>query len=143
MKTGAIVIILVIMALVAGAGWYLISQGNDTSGSSDSLDNELVVDGNQDGNSNSGTETSSPQTYNIVIENFAFSPSELRIKKGDSIVWTNQDSVRHTVTSDSGNELGSGLLSQGQTYSHTFNTRGTFAYHCAPHPNMKAKIIVE
>ena len=74
---------------------------------------------------------------------FAFSPSGLTIKKGDSVVWTNQDSVGHTVTSDSGSELDSELLSTGESYSYKFANAGIYEYHCTPHPSMKAKIIVE
>ena len=57
--------------------------------------------------------------------------------------WTNRDSVRHTVTSDSGNELDSELLSQSGSYSHTFAQTGTYDYHCKPHPYMTGTIIVE
>src|SRR3989338_1937486 len=46
-------------------------------------------------------------------------------------------------SSGSGSELGSSLLGQGETYSYTFSTPGIFNYHCAPHPYMKGKIIVE
>lgn len=80
---------------------------------------------------------------NIEIKNFAFSPSTLTIKVGETVTWTNNDSTSHTVTSDSGNELSSGSISPSQTYSHTFNTAGTFDYHCSIHSSMKGKIIVE
>ena len=83
------------------------------------------------------------QTNNIEIANSAFSPAELTIKVGDTITWTNRDSASHTVTSDSGTEISSDSLSNGQTYSYTFNTAGTFEYHCTIHPSMKAKIIVQ
>jgi amicyanin len=83
------------------------------------------------------------KTYTMDIKGFAFANTELKIKKGDTIIWTNQDSVGHTVTSDSGSELDSPMIAKGETYSHTFNTVGTFNYHCTPHPNMKAKVIVE
>lgn len=83
------------------------------------------------------------KTYFVDISNFAFSPSELKIKKGDKVIWTNKDAARHTVTSDSGGELDSQYLSKGNTYSHTFNEAGTFSYHCAPHTYMKGRIIVQ
>ena len=86
---------------------------------------------------------SGPQTYDVEIKNFAFSQSTLTIKKGDTVKWTNNDGASHTVVSDSGSEINSGTLAPGQSYSHTFNDAGTFAYHCAIHPSMKAKIIVE
>ncbi|MCX6833184.1 MAG: plastocyanin/azurin family copper-binding protein [candidate division Zixibacteria bacterium] len=41
-----------------------------------------------------------------------------------------------------GPELGSSVLSSGQTYSHTFKTAGVFHYHCGVHPSMKATITV-
>ena len=84
-----------------------------------------------------------PTTHAIDIKAFTFSVKELKVKRGDTVIWTQQDSVGHTVTSDTGSELGSPVLSVGQTYSHTFTTKGTFAYHCTPHPGMTAKVVVE
>ena len=84
-----------------------------------------------------------PQDYEIEIEDFAFAPTTLTIKKGDSVMWKNRDSVSHTVTSDSGEEINSQSLNIDQTYSHTFSNPGTYTYHCTPHPRMKGTIIVE
>jgi len=84
-----------------------------------------------------------PQTYELDIENFVFEPFELKIKVGDTVIWTNRDSVAHTVTSDSGTLLDSPYLSKDGQYSHTFTEEGIFSYHCKPHPNMKGRIIVE
>ena len=78
----------------------------------------------------------------VIMKGFAFNPAELTVKKGTTVTWTNQDSAPHTVTSDSGSELSSATLSNGQSYSHTFNEAGTFAYHCSVHPMMKAKVVV-
>jgi plastocyanin len=33
-------------------------------------------------------------------------------------------------------------MASGQTYTQTFNTAGTVAYHCAIHPDMTGTIIV-
>ena len=78
----------------------------------------------------------------VVMKGFAFNPAELTVKKGTTVTWTNMDSAPHTVTSDSGSELSSATLSNGQSYSHTFTEAGTFAYHCGVHPTMKAKVVV-
>jgi len=83
------------------------------------------------------------KTYNIEIKDMQFSPSELTIKKGDKVTWTNKDSAPHTVTSDSGSELDSASLSTDETYSNIFNAAETYAYHCKIHPSMKGKIIVK
>ena len=77
------------------------------------------------------------------IENFSFNPSELKIKRGETVAWENKDFAAHTIVSDFGNELSSAALSKGKTYSHAFNAAGAFDYHCGVHPSMKAKIIVE
>ena len=94
-------------------------------------------------NNNPQKQNTAEVTKNIEITNNAFFPDTLTIKVGETIVWTNKDSAKHTVTSDTGAELSSQMLSTGNTFSHTFNTAGTFAYHCEVHPSMKATIIVE
>lgn len=83
------------------------------------------------------------QGKSVDITNFAFSPSELKVKKGDTVTWTNKDSVPHSIVSDSGSELNSPNLSKEQTYSHTFNQTGIFGYHCSIHSSMAGKIVVE
>ena len=83
-----------------------------------------------------------PPTMNITIQGFAFSPATMTIPVGTKVIWTNKDSVAHTVTSDSGGVLNSALIPQNTTFEFTFTTAGTFSYHCTPHPNMKANIIV-
>ncbi|UCE24719.1 MAG: cupredoxin domain-containing protein [Candidatus Zixiibacteriota bacterium] len=82
-------------------------------------------------------------TTTVVIANFTFSPASVTVTVGTTVTWRNDDGIQHTVTSDSGSELESALLSQGGTYSHTFNTVGTFPYHCTPHPFMTGTVIVE
>ena len=72
---------------------------------------------------------------------FFFSPGTLTIVPGTTVVWTNETKAPHTVTSDNG-AFGSGIINPGQTFSFTFTTAGTFAYHCSIHPFMKATIIV-
>jgi len=80
------------------------------------------------------------QTLYMDISNFRF--ADATVKVGDTVVWTNQDTVLHTVTSDTDRELDSLRLENGQTYSHTFTATGVYAYHCTIHPSMKAKVTV-
>ena len=90
-------------------------------------------------------ETNAPvvNEHDLDIQGFAFSQSELTIKQGETVTWTNLDEVSHTVTSDTGAVFESPLLKKGQFFSHTFTEKGVYNYHCAPHPSMEAKIIVE
>lgn len=94
-------------------------------------------------NKNNNLGNNEPSGLNVEINGFAFSPQELTIKTGETVTWINKDNVKHTITSDSGSELSSEMLSNSQTYSHIFNTKGTFNYHCSLHSSMTAKIIVE
>ena len=89
--------------------------------------------------------TMSAQSENAVtIKGYAFSPETLTVKKGTTVTWTNQDLASHTITADTAlaTAPASQLFGKGEQYSYTFSAPGTFAYHCEPHPYMKATIIV-
>src|SRR5690349_11794567 len=64
---------------------------------------------------------------NVAIVNFAFSPATVTINVGDTVIWTNQDSVNHTTTSNT-RIWDSGNLGQSQSFQRTFNQPGTFPY---------------
>jgi len=96
------------------------------------------------------TQTGNAQTVMIITDSsgsFAFSPAKLTIKAGTTVTWKNTTAVGHTVTSDDGKSFDSGMANpiaaQSGTFSFTFTTAGTYAYHCAIHPFMKATIIVQ
>jgi plastocyanin len=86
--------------------------------------------------------TTTPQSVTVNIQNFAFNPATLTIKTGTKVTWTNNDSVAHTVTSDSGGLLNSGTIAPGQSFSFTFNSPGSTSYHCSIHPMMKGQVTV-
>lgn len=90
------------------------------------------------------TPSPQPSTQSVTIQNFAFAPSTIRVKKGDRVVFTNRDSIGHTVTADGG-AFDSSLILQNGTY--TLDTSdlepGSYPYHCTPHPNMRGTIVVE
>ena len=77
----------------------------------------------------------------VTIKGFAFNPAAIVVPAGTTITWTNEDSARHTVTLDNG-AVTSDALSTGATYSQTFTSAGTFAYHCSIHPSMKGSVTV-
>jgi plastocyanin len=94
------------------------------------------------GGSNSFQNVSGPH---VVIQDFSFTPQSITIKAGQSVTWTNSGPSVHDVTSDtmvfeSGNlSVGGegnpyGGSTQGGVFSFTFNTAGTYNYHCMLHP---------
>ena len=79
----------------------------------------------------------------VEINNkYSFQPATITVTKGSKIVWLNTSDAPHTVTSDTNAFTASSDLMQNQTFSMVMNTSGTFAYHCAIHPYMQAKIVV-
>ena len=73
----------------------------------------------------------------------AYQPNPVNVTMGQEVIWTNDDSQIHTVTSGTGPsdpELGalfdSGILSPGDTFRHVFNQTGKFPYYCTLHPQM-------
>lgn len=88
------------------------------------------------------TPTASTGGNSVTIAGFAFSPQSLTVAVGTKVTWTNNDGVAHTVTADQ-KAFDSGPISSGSTYSFTFTKAGTYTYHCAIHPNMKATVVVQ
>ncbi|MDO8493636.1 MAG: plastocyanin/azurin family copper-binding protein [bacterium] len=82
-----------------------------------------------------------PTVTSIAIASFAYSPATITVKKGTTVKWTNNDSAPHTVTGINGGPA-SGTLNNGQTYSYTFNSTGSFNYGCAFHGGMFATVNV-
>jgi len=80
------------------------------------------------------------EVSSVNIQNFAFYPATLTIKKGATVTWTNNDSAPHQIKAPTFN---SSMLGQGQNFSFTFNEAGVFDYICAIHHSMTGKIIVE
>jgi plastocyanin len=81
-------------------------------------------------------------TKNVSIKAGGFSPASITINSGDSIKWTNVDTVNHQVVSDRG-LFASSILRPGQTYTRTFNQGGTYRYHDGLEPTEKGAVIVK
>ena len=89
----------------------------------------------------------------------AYSSDSITVPAGTKVIWTNNDSVTHTVTSTSDSfsgacppagvantsgELNSGNISSSGTYEHTFNTAGTYNYVCNINGHsMRGTVIVQ
>jgi len=81
-------------------------------------------------------------TASVTIKNFSFNSGSITVVIGvnNTVTWTNQDAVTHTVTSDNGSFGGS--VPPGATFTHTFTTAGFFGYHCSIHTFMKGTVKV-
>lgn len=91
------------------------------------------------------TSVAASATASVPIRSFVYVPPTLTVKPGTRVTWTNEDSAMHTVTSGA-NRTPDGKfdarLEQGETFSFTFDSPGTYEYYCKPHTNMVAKVVV-
>jgi plastocyanin len=83
----------------------------------------------------------------VHTKDFAYAPPTLTIPVGTKVTFVNDDDPAHTITAvvktaDGKPIFDSGNMDKGGKWTHTFNTAGTFAYFCAYHTFMKAKIVV-
>src|ERR1700740_1007305 len=76
-----------------------------------------------------------------TIDNFTFSPAELKVKVGDTVTWTNHDDIPHTVVS--AGKFRSKAMDTDGTFSFTFTAAGEYKYFCSLHPHMTGTIKVE
>ena len=79
----------------------------------------------------------------VSEEGIAFQPAEVTVGVGDTVTWTNNDSVGHAVTADSFSSGEPGGMAPGDTFEHTFQEAGTFDYVCTVHPGMEGTVVVE
>lgn len=78
----------------------------------------------------------------VIIKQLRFNPAQLTAQPGETVEWKNEDIFSHTVTADDGS-FDSGLIAPGHSWQMTFKTPQTIGYHCRPHPNMKATLVVQ
>ena len=72
-----------------------------------------------------------------------FDPIVIRLVIGvnNTVIWKNEDTSWHTAHSNIP-EFDSRMIQPGATFTHTFNTPGSYPYHCDPHPWMTGLVIV-
>jgi plastocyanin len=75
-------------------------------------------------------------------QEWAYTPTELNVKLGTTVVWTNSGAVAYTATADDGTSFDSGSIDPKATFTLMPAAVGTFAYRCTFHPWMKANLIV-
>ncbi|HZS45508.1 MAG TPA: DUF420 domain-containing protein [Blastocatellia bacterium] len=68
---------------------------------------------------------------NIEISNFAFSPKDITVPAGTTIVWLNKTG-RHSVFADD-DSFESPIMTAGEEYKHTFDKPGKISYYCSIH----------
>lgn len=86
----------------------------------------------------------------IQLANTQFSPQHIKVSKGTTVTWVNNDAVTHYVNTDSHPAhtyypaQNSKALNQGERFSLTFSEAGIYPYHCSAHAStMTGNLLVE
>ncbi|HSW80299.1 MAG TPA: cupredoxin family copper-binding protein [Candidatus Saccharimonadales bacterium] len=140
-------IIIVLVVIVGAVVLFTTKKSSDKTSSSTTSSSSSSNSDNMNMSPPPAQPSSSPnnqQTNKVTIDNFAFSPANITVKKGTAVTWTNNDSATHNVKETDGKSGGpnSQDLPNGQSYTFTFNTVGTFNYHCSIHPDMTGTVTV-
>lgn len=144
-----LVLILAVLVLVAGCAAQTTSSGS--TGNQQTGQQAADVGGQAAGQQQTSA--------NIVeIASSGFSPKTITISAGEAVVFTNKDSQAHWPASaahpthsaypESGGCIGSKFdacrsLAQGESFSFTFNSKGSWKYHDHLNPGLTGTIIVE
>jgi plastocyanin len=106
------------------------------------------------GSNNGGTGGNKGPTASVTIQDYSFTPDMITIQTGTKVNWVNHGHSSHSVTSDTTGQFDSGALAppmgnsyggmtSGGLFQVTFNTPGTYKYHCIFHAQMHGTIIVQ
>jgi LysM repeat protein len=96
------------------------------------------------------TPTATPTTQAAVVitmQSTAFIPGTITINRGGTVLWKNLENFTHTVASNATvppeRSFHSVQLGNGQSFSFTFNTPGTYPYFSETDVNMTGTVIVQ
>lgn len=142
-------IIGLIIILILGTGYfYFKSLQSQTVSNPQPATISTSSKSPQEATSSSPAEQTQKNT--ITITTNGFSPAEITIKAGDSVIWTNSDSEQHQVNSaphpthtDYQPLNTVGLIKPGESKSLTFPTAGTYKYHDHLNPQNTGSVTVE
>ena len=86
--------------------------------------------------------TDAVESDQVSIKGFKYFPGTVKVKKGESVTWTNKDADVNSATADDGS-FDTGALYQDGEGSVIFDTPGIYSYHSAQNPEVKGVVIVE
>jgi plastocyanin len=81
-------------------------------------------------------------TVPVRMKDILFVPEKISARVGQTVVWTNEDDVAHTVKAKSGADFESKAISKGKTYKAKLTKAGTIDYVCTIHPSQTGTITV-
>ncbi len=143
MNTKLVTVAIVSIIALFGFGAIMLSQNENSSDKSHNS-SEDHMSGQPKQPEQSASKAELQESNMVTYKDFEVVPKTIKVKKGTTVTWTNDDTAKHDVTPDqeTAEFKASQLFGKGETYSVTFNTQGTYSYYCSPHPYMKGTVEV-
>ena len=95
-------------------------------------------------------DSTTERAVTVHLKDIAFAPAEIRIRRGTTVKWVNDDLVEHYVNTDAHpshtyhQAQNSRVLRAGETFQLAFARPGVYPYHCSAHADvMRGVLIVE
>ena len=87
-----------------------------------------------------GTLAAAAADYTVVIDKMKFGPVPAEVHPGDTIVWQNNDILRHSATArDKSFDVD---LPAKTSVSMVVGAAGTVAFYCKFHPGMTGTLVI-
>jgi quinohemoprotein ethanol dehydrogenase len=80
------------------------------------------------------------KTNAVKMIDYSFTPTRITVSAGTEVTFSNTGTQPHNATGNGGWDTG--LVSPGHSATVRFDTPGTYAFQCTPHPFMIGQIIV-
>lgn len=78
----------------------------------------------------------------VAVRDFCFTPTIIRVRPGQSVVWSNKDGFEHDVVGANLSWGAQQTLPAGETVTHRFSKPGVYPYVCTWHPGMVGAVVV-
>jgi plastocyanin len=142
-----------LLAAIGAAG--VVGLAGCSSGESSGDSTTTAADETTEGGDESSGESWEKTDTVDMNDELAFAPKRIEVEAGTTVTWENVGSIGHTVTAyedeipgdatyfasggfDSQSAATDGYpdkgnIKEGESYEHTFETKGTYKYYCIPH----------
>jgi plastocyanin len=139
LSAAAISVVIAVFALVMA--WTTTDDGSDAAGTS--APPAAGAPATTASTGATGASDAATSTFDITIDNFEFSPGDAKVAPGTTVVFTNDDSVDHSIVADGDAFAASPTLKSGDTYRVTLTEPGSYRYKCGIHSFMTGTITVQ
>ena len=95
------------------------------------------------------TESAAPKgkarVHHVMMQGMVFTPAQLTVRRGDTVIWENKDLVPHTATAGpkAAAPFDSGSIAVDTSFKWVARKRGDYPYICTLHPGMVGSLTVE